>query len=129
MKIKTENNNIQSDISFPVMILFAVFTLFFFSISNPYLAGISLLIANLNYAIWITSLISSVQMFSDEKFVGRNVSIFAIMFGIGGFAYMVGGFLGDLIGIYLTMLIACLLIITINLLVLTYSENYRKLKF
>ena len=110
------------------MILFAVFTLFFFSISNPYLAGFSLLIANLNYAIWITSLISSVQMFSDEKFVGRNVSIFAIMFGIGGFAYMVGGFLGDLIGIYLTMLIACLLIITINLLVLTYSENYRKLK-
>ena len=67
-------------------------------------------------------------MFSDEKFVGRNVSIFTIMFGIGGFAYMVGGFLGDLIGIYLTMLIACLLIITINLLVLTYSENYRKLK-
>ena len=110
------------------MILFAVFTLFFFSISNPYLAGISILIANLNYAIWITSLISSVQMFSDEKFVGRNVSIFTIMFGIGGFAYMVGGFLGDLIGIYLTMLIACLLIITINLLVLTYSENYRKLK-
>ena len=86
------------------------------------------MIANLNYAIWITSLISSVQTFSDEKFVGRNVSIFAIMFGIGGFAYMVGGFLGDLIGIYLTMLIACLLIITINLLVLSYSENYRKLK-
>ena len=109
------------------MLLFSVFIFIFFSISNPYFAGISLLIANLNYAIWITSLISSVQTFSDEKFVGRNVSIFAIMFGIGGFAYMVGGFLGDLIGMYSTMLIACLLIITINLLVLSYSKNYRKL--
>ena len=50
------------------------------------------------------------------------------MFGIGGFAYMVGGFLGDLIGVYPTMLTACLLIIIINLLVLSYSEKYRKLK-
>ena len=86
------------------------------------------MIANLNYAIWITSLISSIQIFSDVKFVGRNVSIFAIMFGIGGFAYMIGGFLGDLVGVNPTMLIACLLIMTINLLVLSYSENYRKLK-
>ena len=73
-------------------------------------------------------MISSIQIFSDEKFVGRNVSIFAIMFGIGGFAYMVGGFLGDLIGVYPTMFTACLLIIIINSLVLSYSENYRKLK-
>ena len=110
------------------MILFAVFIFIFFTINNPYIAGVALLIANLNYAIWITSLISSIQIFSDEKFVGRNVSIFAIMFGIGGFAYMIGGFLGDLVGVNPTMLIACLLIMTINLLVLSYSENYRKLK-
>ena len=110
------------------MILFAVFIFIFFSTINPFIAGTALLIANLNYAIWITSLISSIQIFSDEKFVGRNVSIFAIMFGIGGFAYVVGGFLGDLIGVYPTMLTACLLIIIINSLVLSYSENYRKLK-
>ena len=40
---------------------------------------------------------------------------------------MLGG-LGDFIGVYPTMLIACLLIIAINLLVLSYSENFRKLK-
>ena len=43
-------------------------------------------------------MISSIQTmtFSDELICRQNVSIFAIMFGIGGFAYMIGGFLGDL---------------------------------
>ena len=50
------------------MILFAVFIFIFFSTINPFIAGTALLIANLNYAIWITSLISSIQIFSDEKF-------------------------------------------------------------
>jgi len=110
------------------MILFSGFIFIFFSINNPIVAGISLLLANLFNAIWITSIWTSLQTFSDEKFVGRVVSIVTISFGISGFFYMLGGFLGDFIGVYPTMLIACLLIIAINLLVLSYSENFRKLK-
>ena len=87
----------------------------FFSINNPIIAGISLLLANLFNAIWITSIWTSLQTFSDEKFVGRVVSIVTIFFGISGFFYMFGGFLGDLVGVYPTMLVACLLIIAINL--------------
>ena len=58
------------------------------------------------------------------------MSMYALLEGlfIGGFSYMIGGFFGDLVGVYPAMLIACMLIMTINLLVLSYSENYRKLK-
>ena len=73
--------------------------IFIFSINNPIIAGISLLLANLFNAIWITSIWTSLQTFSDDKFVGRVVSIVTISFGISGFFYMLGGFLGDFIGL------------------------------
>ena len=63
-----------------------------------------------------------------EDDIEEGSQIVTISFGISGFFYMLGGFLGDFIGVYPTMLIACLLIIIINLIVLRYSENFRKLK-
>ena len=64
----------------------------------------------------------------DEKYMGRIMSFFLSMFGLIGVGFIVGGFLDDLIGINITVLISCLIIVSVNLIVLFASKSYRELR-
>tara|TARA_B110000438_G_scaffold250610_1_gene254557 strand:- start:74 stop:235 length:162 start_codon:yes stop_codon:yes gene_type:complete len=50
------------------------------------------------------------------------------MFGLIGVGFIVGGYLGDKIGLNLTVLISVLIIITLNLAVLFSSSSYRNMR-
>ncbi len=110
------------------MVIFS-FTLFlFFVVKDPIVAGFLLFFSNIFITIWIASIFSTLQTFSEEKFMGRVISFFMMMFGLVGVGFIVGGYLGDTIGITETVAISSFVIITLNLIVIFLSKPYRQMK-
>ena len=60
--------------------------------------------------------------------MGRVVAFFMMMFGLIGIGFIVGGYLGDTIGITLTVAISSTLITLLNLIVIYFSKSYRQMK-
>ena len=110
------------------ILFFSVFIYLFFTTQNPIIAGIYLFLGNMFITIWIANMFTSLQTLPDEKYMGRVMSFFLSMFGLIGVGFIVGGFLGELIGINITVLISCLIIVFVNLIVLLTSKSYRELK-
>tara|TARA_B100000530_G_scaffold137070_1_gene85784 strand:- start:1184 stop:2011 length:828 start_codon:yes stop_codon:yes gene_type:complete len=110
------------------ILLYSGFTYLFFTSQNAILSGICAFLGNMFITIWIANMFTSLQTIPDERYMGRVMSFFLSMFGLIGVGFIVGGFFGDLIGINLTVLIACLIIVSINVIVLFTSKSYRQLK-
>ena len=110
------------------ILFYSVFTYLFFTVQNSILAGTCLFLANMFITIWIANMFTSLQTLPDERHMGRVMSFFLSMFGLIGVGFIVGGFLGDLIGINITVLISCLIIVSVNLIVLFASKSYRELR-
>ena len=51
-----------------------------------------------------------------------------MMFGLIGIGFIIGGYLGDTIGITLTVAISSFSIILLNILVIAASKPYREMK-
>ena len=110
------------------ILLYSGFTYLFFTSQNAILSGICAFLGNMFITIWIANMFTSLQTIPDERYMGRVMSFFLSMFGLIGVGFIVGGFFGDLIGINLTVLISCLIIVSINVIVLFTSKSYRQLK-
>ena len=110
------------------MIIFSLTICLFFLTKNPFVAGSLLFFSNIFITVWIASVFTTLQTFSEEKYMGRVVSFFIMMFGLIGIGFIIGGYLGDTIGITLTVAISSFSIILLNVLVIASSKPYREMK-
>ena len=110
------------------MIIFSLTICLFFLTKNPFVAGFLLFFSNIFITVWIASVFTTLQTFSEEKYMGRVVSFFIMMFGLIGVGFIIGGYLGDTIGITLTVALSSFSIILLNVLVLIASKSYREMK-
>lgn len=110
------------------MIIFSLLMFSFFISSNAYMAAFLLLSSNIFITIWIALVFTSLQSLSEEIYMGRVVSFFMTMFGLIGVGFIVGGYMGDKIGITATVAITVIIIILLNLAVLFLSKSYREMK-
>ena len=110
------------------MIIFSVTIFLFFIVKDPYLAGFLLFFSNIFITIWTACVFTSLQSLSEEKYMGRVVAFFMMMFGLIGIGFIVGGFLGDTVGITLTVAISSAIIVLLNLAVIYFSKSYRQMK-
>ena len=110
------------------MIIFSLTIFLFFIVEDPYLAGFLLFFSNIFITIWIACVFTTLQSLSEEKYMGRVVAFFMMMFGLIGIGFIVGGYLGDTIGITLTVAISSTLITILNLIVIYFSKSYRQMK-
>lgn len=110
------------------MTIFSLTIFLFFLSSDPFIAGFLLFFSNIFITVWIASVFTTLQSFSEEKYMGRVVSFFIMMFGLIGVGFIIGGLLGDTIGITLTVAISSFLIILLNILVIALSKSYREMK-
>ena len=79
-------------------------------------------------SLWIANVFNLLQTIPEEKYMGRVVSFFFSMFLLIGIGFILGGFLGEIIGINLTILISCLVIISMHIVIILSSRHYRELK-
>ena len=110
------------------MTIFSLTIFLFFLSRDPFIAGFLLFFSNIFITVWIASVFTTLQSFSEEKYMGRVVSFFIMMFGLIGVGFIIGGLLGDTIGITLTVAISSFLIILLNILVIALSKSYREMK-
>jgi len=109
------------------MVMYATFSYLFFNFTNVFLSGLSLFMSGAFISIWNANVFNLIQTISDEKYMGRVVSFFFTMFVLIGLGFILGGFLGDIIGINLTILISCLVVIILHIAVIVSSKQYREL--
>lgn len=110
------------------IMLFSIFMYLFFLVKNPFIAAFFLFTSNMFITIWIACVFTSLQLLPDKKYMGRVVSLFFSMFGLIGVGFILGGYLGDRIGLNLTVLVSVLVIIILNLAVLFSSSSYRNMR-
>ena len=108
--------------------MFAAFSYLFFSFTNVIFAGFFILISGGFISLWIANVFNLLQTIPEEKYMGRVVSFFFSMFLLIGIGFILGGFLGEIIGINLTILISCLVIISMHIVIILSSRHYRELK-
>ena len=100
-----------------------------FVLSNSILlSSILFVICGLSHAIWFTVIIILLQTLPDEVHKGRVMGLFFTVIQFYGLGFIVGGFLGDLIGVTWTIGISSIFLILINLIPLILSKEYRNLK-
>ena len=110
------------------MVMYATFSYLFFNFTNVFLSGLCLFLSGAFISIWNANVFNLIQTISDEKYMGRVVSFFFTMFVLIGLGFILGGFLGDIIGINLTILISCLVVIILHIAIIVSSKQYRELK-
>ena len=92
------------------------------------LSSILLIISSLAHSIWFTVIIILLQTLPDKVHKGRVMGLFFTVIQFYGLGFIVGGFLGELVGIIWTVCLSSIFLILINLIPLIVSKEYRGLK-
>ena len=92
------------------------------------LSGIFLGLGGFFHLIWFTVIIILLQTLPDEKHRGRVVGLFFTFVQLYGLGFIIGGALGDTIGINATIYIASSSLIAIHLICFLSSSSFRLLK-
>ena len=112
-------------------VIISVIALLFiiFALSKSILLSVILLaLGGFFHLIWFTVIIILLQTISDTDHKGRVVGLFFTVIQTYGLGYILGGLLGELIGITSTIIIASLLAIAIHLVAFGSSREFRLLK-
>ena len=101
----------------------------FFAYSNNYILSI-LLTAGCGFfaSIWFLILTVLVQLTPPKEYRGRVIGIFHAILSLLGIGYILGGVLGDLVGIKTALITPYLMWFFIHLIVYLKSSEFRKLK-
>ena len=100
-----------------------------FALSKSILLSVILLaLGGFFHLIWFTVIIILIQTISDTDHKGRVVGLFFTVIQAYGLGFLLGGLLGELIGITSTIIIASLLSIAIHLVAFGSSREFRLLK-
>ena len=92
------------------------------------LSGIFLGLGGFFHLIWFTVIIILLQTLPDENHRGRVVGLFFTFVQLYGLGFIIGGALGDTIGINPTIYIASSSLIAIHLICFISSSSFRSLK-
>ena len=92
------------------------------------LSGIFLGLGGFFHLIWFTVIIILLQTLPDENHRGRVIGLFFTFVQLYGLGFIIGGALGDTIGIKPTIYIASSSLIAIHLICFIFSSSFRSLK-
>ena len=103
--------------------------LFFFSLSTSiYLSMLLLVIGGFFHIIWFTVVLILLQTIPDDDHKGRVVGLFFMVIQAYGLGFILGGFLGESIGIVATVVIAAVIPVIVHLVCYSASKEFRALK-
>tara|TARA_B100001029_G_scaffold179624_1_gene189959 strand:+ start:30850 stop:31932 length:1083 start_codon:yes stop_codon:yes gene_type:complete len=103
--------------------------LFFFSLSTSiYLSILLLIIGGFFHIIWFTVVLILLQTIPDDDHKGRVVGLFFTVIQAYGLGFILGGLLGESIGIVATITIAAIIPVIVHLVCYGASKDFRTLK-
>ena len=92
------------------------------------LSGIFLGLGGFFHVIWFTVIIILLQTLPDDNHKGRVVGLFFTFIQLYGLGFIIGGALGDTIGINPTIFIGSSSLIAVHVICYLASKNFRSLK-
>ena len=92
------------------------------------LSGIFLGLGGFFHVIWFTVIIILLQTLPDDNHKGRVVGLFFTFIQLYGLGFIIGGALGDTIGINPTIFIGSSFLIAVHAICYLASKNFRSLK-
>ena len=92
------------------------------------LSGIFLGLGGFFHVIWFTVIIILLQTLPDDNHKGRVVGLFFTFIQLYGLGFIIGGALGDTIGINPTIFIGSSFLIAVHVICYLASKNFRSLK-
>ena len=103
------------------MILFVV-------AGNFVLSIIFLILGGIFHLIWWTVIIIMLQFLTDNIHRGRVIGLFFALTQINGLGFILGGWSGEVFGVFVTIILSSILLAAIHLIVFIISSKFRSLR-
>ena len=116
----------NSKILFFSALLFCFFNILLYNSESPILSGLFIILSGTSHSIWWISILVYLQTIPEKKFKGRVVGFYFSLLVSVSIGSIIGGFLGESIGIKNTVYVAMTSLMLIHIIAF-FSKKFRKL--